>query len=402
MRKYTKTDDTNSATAVMYVADFQKGLLIIAVILMAIFYSSTSIAQKHIEAVGDQADTAAFLPSTYQGQNLDLAAVLSVFQNSKGLEDFENELNKEDGVNNLDLNGDSIVDYIRVMEKEEGEYRVIVMQAIIGENEFQDVAYINIKKSSDQNIEVEAQGNTIIYGDNYYVSPEPSVRVRVYAWPVWTYIYVPNYRYYHSPYYWGYYPKYYRRYYYVYYDYYYTRVYVYHTGYYYYRSPVVIYPKKIYTPRNSNRIYTTPPVAIGQRGPRTTNTTVSQPGSRVSKPGAPSTVNRRSLGEQPRTGEAANSPQARPPAQQRSTPAAKPGQPARAQESRQQNKQASQARPAKQSTRPEVRPAKSAARPAKPAAKPAARPAAKPAKKTELSKSAPKKTTSREANPARR
>ena len=47
------------------------------------------------------------------GDNLDLYGVLSLFQKSKTIEDFEKALNEEKtGLNNLDLNLDNKVDFI--------------------------------------------------------------------------------------------------------------------------------------------------------------------------------------------------------------------------------------------------------------------------------------------------
>jgi hypothetical protein len=47
------------------------------------------------------------------GDNLDLYAVLDLFQKSKTIEDFEQSLNlQETGINNLDLDLDGKVDFI--------------------------------------------------------------------------------------------------------------------------------------------------------------------------------------------------------------------------------------------------------------------------------------------------
>jgi hypothetical protein len=52
------------------------------------------------------------------GDNLDLYAVLSLFQQSKTIEAFEKALNEEKtGINNLDLNLDKKVDFIKVITK---------------------------------------------------------------------------------------------------------------------------------------------------------------------------------------------------------------------------------------------------------------------------------------------
>ena len=49
--------------------------------------------------------------------DLDLRAVADVFADSRNLEEFERRLNDYDeGINNLDLNQDGQVDYLRVIE----------------------------------------------------------------------------------------------------------------------------------------------------------------------------------------------------------------------------------------------------------------------------------------------
>jgi hypothetical protein len=70
-------------------------------------------------------DTAALgLP----GDNLDLYAVLTIFQKSKTIEAFEKSLNDEkEGINNLDLNLDKKVDFIKVTTtKEDSSFRFVL------------------------------------------------------------------------------------------------------------------------------------------------------------------------------------------------------------------------------------------------------------------------------------
>ena len=174
----------------------------IYLIFIAMFVSASVFSQE-------QAETTAIAPVSEQGENLELSAVLDLFKDAKDLEDFEKQLNDEKvGINNLDLNGDSTIDYIRVVEKSEGNYRVIILQAVLGENQFQDVATINVEKVSEEEVKVQCQGDEEIYGENYYVEPEPKVHVHVHLWPIWGVMYAPHYTYYHSPYYWRYYPTY--------------------------------------------------------------------------------------------------------------------------------------------------------------------------------------------------
>ncbi len=54
---------------------------------------------------------------------------MKFFQESQTLEIFERDLNNEDmRINNLDLNQDGRIDYIRVVDNPDGNYHTIVLQ----------------------------------------------------------------------------------------------------------------------------------------------------------------------------------------------------------------------------------------------------------------------------------
>lgn len=143
--------------------------------------------------------------------NLDLQAVASIFGDSKDLEDFEKKLNDPSmQISNLDLNQDGYVDYLRVLEVAEGDVRVIVIQAVLGQDQFQDVATIELERqrstasSSSTNVNIQIVGNPYLYGSNYIYEPY------YYRTPVFfDFFWMPTYRPYYSPWYWGYYPTYY-------------------------------------------------------------------------------------------------------------------------------------------------------------------------------------------------
>ncbi len=139
-------------------------------------------------------------------ENLDLEAVASAFGEAESLEDFEKRLNDPDlKINNLDLNNDGKVDYLRVLDKSAGNVHVVTIQAVIGKDKFQDVATIEVVKEEDEKTKVQVVGDVAIYGNNYIIEPvyvQPPVVIRFF----WT----PHYHPWHSPYHWGYYPPYYR------------------------------------------------------------------------------------------------------------------------------------------------------------------------------------------------
>ncbi len=135
-------------------------------------------------------------------ENLDLKAVASLFGEVDNLEKFEAELNSEERhINNLDLNGDGVVDYLRVVEIGEGSNRLIVIQAVLAKDIYQDVASIYVEKK-DETVSVQVIGDEYIYGTNYIIEPVYVYRPVIYNWfwsPAWVC--------WHSPYYWGYYPS---------------------------------------------------------------------------------------------------------------------------------------------------------------------------------------------------
>lgn len=138
--------------------------------------------------------------------NLDLEAVASIFGESKDLEDFEKRLNDpETQISNLDLNGDGEVDFLRVVEisNDSKDIHTISIQSIIGKDQYQEVATIDVKKESSKTTTVQVVGNVDLYGPNYYITPVYPV-VPVFFTFFWMAAYHP----WHSPWYWGYHPPY--------------------------------------------------------------------------------------------------------------------------------------------------------------------------------------------------
>ena len=77
------------------------------------------------------------------GDNLDLYAVMDLFQKSKTIEEFEKTLNLEKtGINNLDLDLDNKVDFIKVETKQNDDDFSFILQVDVSKTEKQDVAVI--------------------------------------------------------------------------------------------------------------------------------------------------------------------------------------------------------------------------------------------------------------------
>lgn len=227
------------------------------------------------------------------GDNFDLYGALELFRKSENPEAFEKALNTNDNeINNLDLDADGKVDYIRVVDKTEGAIHSVVMQVNVSKDEVQDVAVIEIEKTGDKAAHIQIVGDEELYGKDYIVEPnnESSASsskkgkesiasdtndddvyarsdesdnsdnvsrrsdntnnssgsggvtvVNVWGWPSVQYIYGPSYVVWSSPWYWGYYPGWWDPWYPVYWRVYHRRVWHYHYPYYrrayFYRSP---------------------------------------------------------------------------------------------------------------------------------------------------------------------
>ncbi len=198
-------------------------VLIIALICL---FQATGFSQSGKETASDS--TLLGLP----GDNLDLVAVLDLFQKSKTIEDFEKSLNEEKtGINNLDLNLDGKVDFIKVLTEQNKNDFTFILQVDVTEKEKQDVAVILLSKDDKGKVTMQIVGDKDLYGKDYVIEPEPAAPavtanpgytgdapvetkaattevIVVESAPVVKYVYSPVYVPYYPPYYYGYYPPY--------------------------------------------------------------------------------------------------------------------------------------------------------------------------------------------------
>ena len=170
------------------------------------------------------------------GDNLDLYAVLDLFQESKTIEAFETSLNEEKtGIVNLDLNNDGKVDFIKVVTEQDGDNFLFILQGLVSETETQDVAVIAVSKDTAGKVSMQIIGDETLYGKDYIVEPrtdtnesvtanpaykgEDPVTVNVQSntevvvvesTPVVQYVYSTTYVPYYPTYYYGYYPRWWR------------------------------------------------------------------------------------------------------------------------------------------------------------------------------------------------
>lgn len=162
----------------------------------ALLLSATVFAQDKTKVTANSSDIS---------DNLDLRAVATVFGDVKDLEDFEQRLNDpKTQISNLDLNNDNYVDYLRVIESIEENTHIVVVQAVLGKDLYQDVATIEVERDRDNRVQVQVVGDVYMYGSNYIYEP-----VYVHVPVIYNTFWVSHYRPYCSSWYWGYYPSYY-------------------------------------------------------------------------------------------------------------------------------------------------------------------------------------------------
>jgi hypothetical protein len=120
----------------------------------------------------------------------------------------------------------------------DGTAHTIVLQVAINEKENQDVAVFTVQKDAQNQVQIQLVGDEELYGKNYIIEPNygdiasagetpnpgytgktkivkgetivvaKTTYVEVASWPLISYLFVPSYVVWHSPWYWGYYPSY--------------------------------------------------------------------------------------------------------------------------------------------------------------------------------------------------
>jgi hypothetical protein len=195
---------------------------LLSLFFTVIVLSSTSAQQTGQDSTG--------LP----GDNFSLHGALQMFQQSASPEDFEKAVNTEgNNVNNLDLNGDGDIDYVRVIDMSEGDVHAFVLQVPVSETESQDVAVIELEKTGPESAVIQILGDEELYGEQVIIEPDGEqeqsedskkgkgphsynrddlsyVVVNVWGWPCVRFVYAPAYRPWVSPWRWRYYPAWWR------------------------------------------------------------------------------------------------------------------------------------------------------------------------------------------------
>lgn len=197
--------------------------LLAGLIAGCMLFAGTAVAQEEADSTG--------LP----GDNFSLQGALEMFKKAGSPEEFEKLINTQsNNINNLDLNGDGDIDYVRVIDKSEKDAHAFVLQVAVSENENQDIAVIELEKNGSESAVLQIVGDEEIYGEQVIVeasdgtdgdeeeSPAkngPSfnydegnypIVVNVWMWPCVRFVYRPAYVPWVSPWRWRMYPAWWR------------------------------------------------------------------------------------------------------------------------------------------------------------------------------------------------
>ncbi len=195
-----------------------KKIILPALIAATVFSSGFVSAQEKSEAIQ--------LP----GDQFSLKGALEAFKKADSPEAFEKVLNIADNdINNLDLNEDGDVDYIRVINRKEKDVQLFILQVPITENENQDVAVIELERTEEDQAVVQIIGDEDIFGEEIIIEPAeeeqevslfhaagdknsgpsynatdyaPGIVVNVWGWPQVRFVFGPRYVGYVSPWRW--------------------------------------------------------------------------------------------------------------------------------------------------------------------------------------------------------
>jgi len=126
-------------------------------IIAAVFFTATVLGQD----------------SGLPGEDFDLEALPGIIETVSTFEDLEKALNTEKNeINNLDLNEDGEVDYILIQMENEKDTYVAILRVAMSETEMQDIATIEMEKTSSTTATFQIVGDEALYGKDYILEPE--------------------------------------------------------------------------------------------------------------------------------------------------------------------------------------------------------------------------------------
>lgn len=120
-------------------------------------------SQSQSQVYVNPAPVAVVTPSSSTlGDNLNLQALGELVRRSANAQAIEGELNKPNSINNLDLDGDGQVDYIKVTEYANGNTKGFSFTVELAGGQTQEVATVELQQGQGNQATMNIQGNQTV------------------------------------------------------------------------------------------------------------------------------------------------------------------------------------------------------------------------------------------------
>ena len=182
--------------------------LILIIIGAALFTASCNQQPQTDNTQPD--NTPVTVTVTQKPAGLDLQALGELAKKCSTAKELEDKLNQPNSINDVDLDGDGNVDYLKVTEYGNGNDRGFSITDDLKDGTTQEIATISFSKQPNNQVATNISGNQTIYGSNANYQTTSLLTDLI----LFNYLF-NSHPYYSSPYRYGYYPSYYHSYHYV-------------------------------------------------------------------------------------------------------------------------------------------------------------------------------------------
>lgn len=153
-------------------------------------------------------------------EQISLEGLLDLCRKASNPEELEKSLNDSgSAIHNIDLNDDGNIDYLNVEEAVEENIHMLFIRSEVNNNEFQDIAVIEVEKAGESLAYVRAVADSALFGEELAIEPKDEkelnsggkggpyfmevpvklLRANCWSWPMVRALYLPGYRPWMSP-----------------------------------------------------------------------------------------------------------------------------------------------------------------------------------------------------------
>lgn len=138
------------------------------IIIWATFTCAFSPDEPVVETSSSPVQSPVAIVDAAASEGLDLELIIPLLHEVKDAKELEERLNEPNGINNLDLNNDGVVDYINVTEYGSRNAYGYALTTFPENGEEQEIAKIELLREADDRVLTQVSGNEQIYGENQH------------------------------------------------------------------------------------------------------------------------------------------------------------------------------------------------------------------------------------------